>query len=95
MSAPCSLYEDISEIDAQAGKWSRFYRIFLNAYNAENKLLEDEYKSIYKMFLVIQVCFLPYYLELDKTGKLIRKCFDILRWTFDNEEIFNFEVLLS
>lgn len=44
------------------------YGSFLHGYCHENELSKNEINSIWKMFLILQICFIKYYLEIDNNA---------------------------
>ena len=69
-------------------QWWHLYSFFLQGYFNENKLSQVELDSIWKMFVVLQICFIKYYFEIDNNVNNANFRLNKLIYIYNHKSIF-------
>lgn len=69
-------------------RWVEFFGSFLDGYNSENKLYENEINAMYELCIAMQIGFISYYSYLEEKRELIPNRVDMAKWIYSNKQIF-------
>jgi len=78
-----TLLESINNID-ELKRWQDLFVYFFHGYYQDNKLNQVEVYSIWKMFFVLQICFIRYYFEKDNNRKDAEKRINKLVYVYNH-----------
>lgn len=83
---------NIEQVETICNRWHIFFNFFLKGYHSASNLEKSEVGALYGLILILQICFIAYFLEIGVDGTQISSQVCLLKWIYYNKKYFEFSL---